>query len=72
LQFTIQYMEAARADLKQFFNNVSPTCSEDELCYMIQEIISVLDVGIEEAWDIYADHPPQLEVYWDMLNKIDE
>jgi hypothetical protein len=42
------YME--RADLKQFFRNVSPAVSEDEFSYRIQEIISVLDVGVEEAW----------------------
>jgi hypothetical protein len=72
LHFTIRYMEAARADLKQFFRNVSPVCSEDELCYKIQEIITMLDIGIEEAWDIYTDHPPPLKVYWDMLEKIDE
>jgi hypothetical protein len=32
----------------------------------------MLDVGVEEAWEVYADHPPPLEVYWDHLNKIDE
>jgi hypothetical protein len=72
LQFFIRYMEAMRADLKQLFRNVSPACSKDELCYRIQEIINVLDVGVQEAWEIYMDHPSPFEVYWDMLNKIDE
>jgi hypothetical protein len=63
---------SARADLKQFFRNMSPSMSEDEMCYRIQEIISLLDVRVEEAWEIYADHPPLLEVYWDYLNKSDE
>jgi hypothetical protein len=49
LNFAIRYMEAARADLKQLFKNVSPAVSEDELCYRIHEIISLLDVGVEEA-----------------------
>jgi hypothetical protein len=63
-------MEVARADLKEFFRSVSPRCSEDEFWYRIQEIINVLDIGIEEAWKIYGNHPPPLEVYWDNLEKI--
>jgi hypothetical protein len=70
LQYAIRYMEVARADLKEFFRSVSPRCSEDEFWYMIQEIINVLDIGIEEAWKIYGNHPPPLEVYWDNLEKI--
>jgi hypothetical protein len=63
LQLAIRYMETARADLKQFFKNMSPGVSEDEFSYMIQEIISVLHEGVDEAWDVYANHPPPREVY---------
>jgi hypothetical protein len=30
------------------------------MCYQIQEAISLLDVGVEEGWKIYADHPPAI------------
>jgi hypothetical protein len=67
-KLSIQYIETARADLKQFFRNA---VSKDEFSYRIQEIISVLDVGVE-VWKVYVDHPPPLEVYWVMLSKINE
>jgi hypothetical protein len=55
-------MEAVRADLKQLFLIASPAMHEDELSYRIQEVIGVLDVGVGEAWEVYANHPPPLEV----------
>jgi hypothetical protein len=72
LKLAIRYMETTRVDLKQFFRNMSPAVSEDEFSYRIQERISVLKIDVEEAWEVFADHPPPLEVYWDHLNKIDE
>jgi hypothetical protein len=72
LKLAIRYMETTRVDLKQFFINMSPAVSEDEFSYRIQERISVLKIDVEEAWEVFADHPPPLEVYWDHLNKIDE
>jgi hypothetical protein len=72
LKLAIRYMETTRVDLKQFFINMSPAVSEDEFSYRIQEGISVLKIDVEEAWEVFADHPPPLEVYWDHLNKIDE
>jgi hypothetical protein len=63
LQLAIRYMETTRVDLKQFFENMSPGVSEDEFSYMIQEIISVLHEGVDEAWGVYANHPPPHEVY---------
>jgi hypothetical protein len=49
LQLAIRYIETAKTDLWQFFRNMSPAVSKDEFCYRIQEIIKVLDVGVEEA-----------------------
>jgi hypothetical protein len=72
LKLAIRYMETTRVDLKQFLINMSPAVSEDEFSYRIQERISVLKIDVEEAWEVFADHPPPLEVYWDHLNKIDE
>jgi hypothetical protein len=62
LNHDVWYMEAARADLKQLFLIASPAMHEDELSYRIQEVIGVLDVGVGEAWEVYANHPPPLEV----------
>jgi hypothetical protein len=60
LNLNIRYMETTRADLKQYIRNVTRAMFEDEICYMIHEVVNLLDVGVEEAWEIYADHPPPL------------
>jgi adenylate cyclase class IV len=43
LDFTIQDMETAKAYLKKLFNYVSAEVTKDEMCYRIQEVISMLD-----------------------------
>jgi hypothetical protein len=35
LNLTIWYMEAARADLKQYIRNATSAMSEDEMCHRI-------------------------------------
>jgi hypothetical protein len=67
LNLTIQYMETARADLKQYIRNVTHAMFEDEICYRIQEVVNLLDVVVEEAWEIYAlQQDRRLNRWWCM------
>jgi hypothetical protein len=47
-------METARADLKKLLDIVFPETIVDELFRRINDIVGLLDIGLECCWEIYA------------------
>jgi hypothetical protein len=65
LQFALQYMETASVDLKKLLEYVSVEVTGDDICFRLNDVIGLLDTGVEQSWSIYADNPPPLSNYWD-------
>jgi hypothetical protein len=63
LQFAMQYMETASADLKRSLEYVSVEVTGDDICFRLNDVIGLLDARVEQSWSIYADNPPPLSNY---------